>query len=416
LGSLAVQPDPFHDNYFYYGDTHFHSGFSGDNVGDQDPLQAYQSACQRTPELARRYGPRLGGFFLFLSDHITYIKTRADMDEARFQIMRRQADHPSVDRSGPRFTFTALAGAELTGLARAGHPQWDDKFGHLNLFGMESIREFVETDVSSNLSGTAAMDRFAAHPEHLGQFNHPGYGNEPRTGDDAQHLYPYTPQRDEVFRFIEVNDDRPQHWEGGVAQYNVCLRQGYHVVPVVGSDVHHTGAGLTGQARTGVVMPATLGLDVGERRALLMHFCRLGRVFATENPTLEVRWSLNGYAMGSRMVCPDLGELQVDVSCNHVEVARVELLGDRDPGMPDGDIQREDQCTTALQVWQPMVEDFSTRCRVEGASLRRHRYVYLKVTLASGQRAVSAPIYLESEEVKKSTVSRLPSGASTNCP
>ncbi|MBT9585897.1 hypothetical protein IV102_21320 [bacterium] len=401
LATTATAPEPFPEALFYYGDTHFHSGFSGDNPHDQEPLQAYRSACERTPQLALRYGPRLGGFFLFLSDHITYIKTRADMDESRFQIMRRQADDPSVDRSGPGFTFTAFAGAELTGLGRAGHPEWDDKFGHLNLFLTDSVADFVENDVSSNWGGTQAMDKFSANPEHLGQFNHPGYGNEPRTGDDADHLYPYSPARDRVFRLIEVNDDRPAHWETGIAQYNVCLRQGYHVSPVVGTDIHNTKSGLTGQARTVVVMPSTLGLTLWERRAMLVHYLRLGRVFATESPTVEITWSLNGYPMGSIMQRPQQpSSLQLSVSCNNSHVARVELVGGIDSQMPAAKIDQESQCTAILYRWEPQRADFSSVQQLANKDLDKCAYVYLKVTLASGQRAVTAPIYLESEPVK----------------
>lgn len=319
----APQPD-----LYYYGDMHFHSGFSADNRGDQEPLAAYQSACQRTEQLAQRYGPGLGGFFLFVTDHIRYVKTRPDMDEEQYQRLRAQADDPGVDRRGPRFTFTALPGAELTGLARGGHPRWDDKFGHLNLLSPSSVAEFVETDVSANPLGGEAMDRFAADPTHLGQFNHPGYNGEPRTGDDADHLYPYTPERDVVFRFIEVNDDLPQFWEAGVAQYNVCLRQGYHVAPVVGTDIYNTKGGLTGQARTVIVMPSTLGRPLSERRAMLLEYARLGRVYATENPTVEILWSVDGYSMGSRLPRPRQAVVELRVACSNAHVARVELLGD----------------------------------------------------------------------------------------
>lgn len=44
--------------------------------------------------------------------------------------------------------------------------------------------------------------------------------------------------------------------------------------------------------------------------------------------------------------------------------------------------------------------DFSTVHVLANKVLDECAYVYLKVTLASGQRAVTAPIYLESEPVK----------------
>lgn len=378
----------------YYGDTHFHSGYSADNQRDGPPLEAWKSALARTSEAASHLGPWLGGYFLFVTDHVMYTKTRPDMDEAMFQKMRAQADDPSLDRKGPDFTFTAFAGAEMTGLRRGGdYPYFDDKFGHLNFFQMDSIAPYVETDVTVNPTGEAVMDRFAADAGHLGQFNHPGYGEEPRTGDDAHHLYPYTPERDRVFRFIEVNDDRPKHWEKGVSQYNICLRQGYHVSPVVGTDIHNTEGGLTGQARTVFLAPSTLGKSLQERRAILIAAARAGRVYATENQTLQLQWSLDGHPMGSRVQRQDEGELQVMAHCANGLISRLEVVADRKPDVSEDKIDNELQCTRILARWKPGRDEFRGSRKVK---LRGVHYLYVRLWIETGERAVSAPIYLES--------------------
>lgn len=398
LAALPSQ-NPYQGLLAYYGDTHFHSGYSGDNQGDGPPLKAWQSALARTPEAARRVGPWLGGYFLFVTDHVTYIKTRRDMTDPLFQQMRQQANDPSVDRPGPEYTFTAFPGAEMTGLRRGrDYPHFDDKFGHLNFFLMDSIAPYVETDLADNLEGERVMDSFAVDPTHLAQFNHPGYGEEPRTGDDDRHLYPYTPERDQVFRWIEVNDDRPNHWDKGVSQYNLCLRQGYHVSPVVGTDVHRTEGGLTGQARTVILAPSTLGMPVARRRALLMDAGRAGRVYATENQTLLLQWSLDGYPMGSRLEKRSQGEVKVLVRCATSQIKRVELAADMKPEVAESQIEKESQCTRTLAQWEPAGSEFSVSQKVRLSGVH---YLYLRVWLGMGERAVTSPIYLESPSAFK---------------
>lgn len=391
---FQASDDPYAGMLCYYGDTHFHSGYSADNKGDGPPLDAWKSALARTPEAASHLGPWLGGYFLFVTDHVKYTKTRADMDEGLFQKLRAQSDDPSVDRKGPDFTFTAFAGAEMTGLRRGGdYPYFDDKFGHLNFFLMDTIAPYVETDLTFNQAGEAVMDRFAADPRHLGQFNHPGYGEEPRTGDDSHHLYPYTRQRDRVFRFIEVNDDHPKHWEKGVSQYNLCLRRGYHVSPVVGTDIHNTEAGLTGQARTVFWAPSTLGQSLVQRRAVLMSAARAGRVYATENQTLRLQWSLDGYPMGSRVQRRDEGVIQVSASCANGVISRVEVAADRKPEVHEDKIDHELQCTRVLAHWKAGLNEFRGSQKVK---LRGVHYLYVRLWIETGERAVTAPIYLES--------------------
>ena len=392
--SLSATPQPSGELLCYYGDTHFHSGYSADNRKDGPPLEAWKSALARSPEAAAHLGPWLGGYFLFVTDHVTYIKTRPDMDDRLFQKMRAQADDPAIDRNGPEFTFTAFAGAEMTGLRRGGdYPYFDDKFGHLNFFLMDSIAPYVERDLAVNQPGEEVMDRFAANPEHLAQFNHPGYGEEPRTGDDSYHLYPYTEARDRVFRFIEVNDDRPEHWEKGVSQYNLCLRRGYHVSPVVGTDIHNTQAGLTGQARTVFLAPSTLGRSLQERRSVLIAAARAGRVYASENQTLMLKWTLDGHLLGSRLERLEEGVVEVEARCANGRISRLEVAADRKPDVKEDEIDNELQCTKVLAQWKPGRDDVKVSQKVKLSGVH---YLYVRLWLETGERAVTAPIYLES--------------------
>ncbi|MFN8612778.1 MAG: CehA/McbA family metallohydrolase [Vulcanimicrobiota bacterium] len=392
--SFESSADPYAGLLCYYGDMHFHSGYSDDNRRDGPPLKAWQSALARTSEACKHVGPWLGGYFLFVTDHVTYIKTRKDMDDGLYQQMRKQADDPSVDRAGPVYTFTAFAGAEMTGLRRGGdYPYFDDKFGHLNFFNMDSIAPYVEDDLAANAEGSEVMDRFAADPSHLGQFNHPGYGEEPRTGDDSLHLYPYTAARDRVFRFIEVNDDWPEHWQKGVSQYNLCLRRGYHVSPVVGTDIHSTRSGLTGQARTVIWAPPTLNLSLAQRRDTLLTAARAGRVYASENQTLALEWSLDGYPMGARIPRRTEGEIRFRARCASGNIARVEVAADKKPEIAEERIDNEQQCTRVLAEWEAdSAEVFGSR-RVKLSGVH---YLYLRLWVKSGERAVTSPIYLES--------------------
>jgi hypothetical protein len=435
--SAVAQPDvdPYRGLEFYYGDNHFHSGFSGDNTSDLPPIGAYLAAARRVDEIARAMNLHddtqgdLGGYFLFLSDHIKYVPTRKDMTEAAYQAMRKQADDFRIDRKGPLVTFTAFAGGELTGLARGSRLDmpWDDKFGHLNIFNVTSISPFVESNLFWNQKGTTVMDIISGIPGAIGQFNHPGYGGEPRTGDSPDALYPYTPQRDRVFKFFEVTDGNPKDWDIGVAQYQLCLQNGYHVSPVAGSDIHDTQRALTLQTqkgilpgRTVIIAPPTLGKSIVERRKILLDAAEAGHVYATENPNLRLIFSINGFSIGHRFAeRSELLKISISVrdpgspgagqrdatNVRTIDLVQNKPCSDHGRSIAKGDVTLESQCTKSIQRWStlPSGTDILLADNLNSFhaiwTLKSHdrdmHYLFLQVTQQDGSRAITTPFFFD---------------------
>jgi hypothetical protein len=415
---VSAANDPYSGLKFYYGDNHFHSGFSGDNVGDAPPIAAFINAAHQVIQFgkdAKNGGDstdELGGYFLFMSDHVKFVPSRQDMTDDLFQIMRKQADDPSLELKGETFTLTIFPGGELTGLRRnlVTVPPWDNKFGHLNLFNVQRISNFT-TNGYIYLKGTEAMDRVANERGAIGQFNHPGYNDEPRSGDDKNSLYPYTIARDQVFKFFEVSDGQPNNWNVGAAQYNICLQKGYHVSPVIGSDFHDTHKALSFQpsypfrvARTVIIAPSTLNMSHEDRRTILLESVRKGLVYATESPNLHIKLSLNGFLIGHQFDhIPDQLTFQIDVEeAGGVPLKWVQLVQNMKPSVPDDDISSENNSIRTVQEWSVNVNpelfqkgnsQFHIIYTINSKQLISLKYIYLKVMDVNDNRAMTTPFF-----------------------
>ncbi|MHB1949514.1 MAG: CehA/McbA family metallohydrolase domain-containing protein [Gammaproteobacteria bacterium] len=421
--------DPYQGLKFYYGDNHFHSGFSGDNTDDDYPLMAFINAAQRVQKegadatLGGDPTDDLGGYFLFMSDHVQFIPTRKDMTNSMYQVMRKEADDSRADLKGPHYTFTVFSGGELTGLARdfLGAMPWDDKFGHLNIFNLKDISNFTENELAWNIKGTVVMDRLTKEEDAIGQFNHPGYNNEPRTGNDSSSLYPYTPARDRVFKFFEVTDGHPNNWEIGAAQYNLCLRHGYHISPVVGSDIHNTKFPLLFKplspfksARTVILAPSTINMPISERRTVLLESIRKGLVYVSEDSNLQIKASMNGHPIGHQFTTmPEVLEVKIDIkdpSPPEIDkLQSIELLQNKDCTdgkklLEDKDVTSESQCTKVIKRWtvnesksefSSDLTQFHTTLQINTKDLGKLNYIYLKVVEQDGDRAMTTPFFFK---------------------
>lgn len=420
--SAETASDPYQGLKFYYGDNHFHSGFSGENTSDAHPLEAFKNAAERARKLGSdtaRGGDgtsELGGYFLFMSDHVHFIPTRNDMTEEKYQIMRKESNDSQLELAWLPYTLTIFPGGELTGLARNLKvvPPWDDKFGHMNIFNLTSISQFDENKLLTNIRGTDAMDKLAEHSNVVGQFNHPGYSNEPRTGDDANSLYPYTKERDKVFKFFEVTDGGDyKNWNQGVAQYNLCLQHGYHISPVVGSDIHNTKDALLFRtdakkiARTVIIAEATNNKNHEQRRNTLLSAVYAGRVYATENSNLHIKTSLNNHTMGHQFdQIPSHLTFNVRVEdIGKEEIKTVELVQNQKCSVQDKDVVSEDQCTKRIKLWSSDSDNenvfynnhsaMNATFDIDTKELSNLKYIYLKVTEKDGERALTTPFFFK---------------------
>lgn len=417
--SVCLSSDgAYKDLKFYYGDTHFHSGFSGDNSRDADPLAAFVNALHHVIQVknnAQSGGDpteELGGYFLFMSDHAKFSPTRKDMTDELYQCMRHEANDPSLELINEKYTFTVFPGAEITGLARdlPFMAPWDNKFGHLNIFNLKNISNFT-TNSFNYLKGITVMDRLTVEAEGIGQFNHSGYNGEPRIGNDNLHLYPYSAARDRVFKFFEISDGYPDNWNIGVAQYNLCLQKGYHVSPVIGSDIHDTKMALSFQrsspylsARTVIVAPSTFNMSHEERRKTLLESVRKGMVYASENSNLHIKFSINAFPIGHQFqMTPEHLAIEIDVEdIRNIPLKTIELIQNKACIVADKEVSSEQQCTTLLKEWTSKNDDlnfsnnkmkFHTTYYIESRNLYQLKYIYLKVKQTNNYRAMTTPFF-----------------------
>ncbi len=422
---MKAQEDSFNDLKFYYGDNHFHSGFSGDNEDDSEPLVAFENAFERAMNWGSNaeYGgdptKDLGGYFLVVSDHLKFVPTRKDMTNELFQEMLSQADSVNHTITKKSYTFTALAGGEITGLRRgSSFKPWDDKFGHINVFNLKNVEPITENNLFFNTSGNNMMDILSKNPNVVAQINHPGYGGEPVLGNSDKDIFPFTVERDRVFNLIEVTDGRTENWEIGIAQYHKALRKGFHLSPVVGSDIHNTKDALFMRshsardkvARTVILAPQTTGLSVNERRGILVQAIKKGRVYATEDSNIQIKWSINDVLMG--------GELS-----NVLPTYKVKIEVN-DPGMPAKKFRNYDDSSLLESITlikgyfttkeeakslneQDYVNDIkrwsfdedtpraSIYFELNGKLLEDARYLMLSVQQRDDDRAITTPIYFK---------------------
>jgi hypothetical protein len=417
--------DPYGGTKFYFGDTHFHTGYSGDNRDDQPPIAAFLTALgnskRKSDGNSTSRDSELGGYFLFTSDHLQYVPTRWDMTDEMYQRGKEQENDPRLEIANSSFTFTAFVGAEFTGLARGDWltVPWDDKFGHINIFNLPSIGEFEDHNVLWNWSGTDAMDALARYKGAVAQFNHPGYNGEPRTGNNADDLYPYTRARDEAFDLFEVSDGNANNWNVGVAQYQIALQNGYHLSPTIGSDTHGTQWALsispeTGTAaRTVVIAQPTIGLSAPERRKILLDAIKSGVVYATEDADLKLKVDADGFAIGHVFESrPNSLNIHVNISfvSNSLNaegegLQKIEIVRNKRCER-DGNVIAMSEVRDLTDCSEVLAERHFDNSNLEGKYPRQFddlfmvptpgddmKYLFVLVTQSNGSRAITTPFY-----------------------
>lgn len=254
--------------YCYRGEVHAHTG-------DSDGVA--------TPADALRYARDEGGADYFaVTDHGHYLS------EARYA-----AQFETADRFNEAGKYAALRGWEMTWNNETGY------WGHLNVLETADAHYDIR-----DMSMPELFEFLSARPGSIGMFNHPGYnwGNF----DDFGH---HTPAADAV---MCLNEIKGAYADG---EHALALARGWHLGPVSNED-NHGYNWTTATTQTGYV------LAPGLSRQNVVEAMHARRTYTTSDPSLHLRFRINGAWLGSRIPAADT--LTVDI---RLDTERPEGLG-----------------------------------------------------------------------------------------
>ena len=324
----------------YFGTLHSHSNLS---EGATDPESCYQAAEDMD-------------FFALTdqSDSLDNPLSLSDGSESLDWAMGKAAAAAATNSD-----FVGIFGFEMN---------WDNDLGHISTFCTPGFVSWRQEDFFAFRNGLQNFyAALSAHPDAIGQFNHPGS----RYGDFRDFDF-WTPEADKVMALLEVGSpDSPSAY----SFYDRALEKGWHVAPVNNDPSCRT------------VIDAQSLTEEG-----LFDAIRSRRVYATEDVDLSIYYSMDGHRMGSRLKAWQLGEaadILVTLSDPTDAVGTVEVIGEKGASLAQHPC--EGQWTTAT---------FSLPTD--------QAYYYIKVTQPDGDIAVTAPIWVEEEKYAgiRSLVSR----------
>ncbi|GEM_PF-737978 len=272
-----------------------------------------------------------------------------------------QATLKAVEAYNDDPDFVALAGFEYSRNTTA-----DGGSGHINVL---NVSEYVNADHGQR--GPAppwpeanwSLPRFyewvkASPPVHNDRgevvvgFNHPQVDQY----QDWDHIDEEIVERISTFE-VHTNYNRIR-WEA----YVRALNKGWKVSPIGVHDNHGFGD-ITDARRP----PPTLVLAPELTREAITRAMSQRRTFASWNEGVELRYSVNGWIMGSTLDGPERFEFQIEINTRpdhpRERVRRIQIL--RDGAQAEGGVQvaaearfEGDQDSV---VWSPVIEDASAR-------------------------------------------------------
>ncbi len=339
----------------YFGQLHAHTSDS-DGTG--------------TPEQAFDYAKNTAGVdFLALTEHSNYFEsantsTTTNTTAPKWLNGQNLANEKTVDGQ-----FVAIYGYEMT---------WSGGPGHINSFNTDG---FVSRQSSyfNNKVNDAGLKAYydwlvQSQPNSISQFNHPGK----TFGTFADYDY-WTPESDARINLFEVGNGEGLVGSGGYFpsynEYYKALDKGWHLAPTNGQDNHKGKWGNANTTRT-VVLAASL------TRNDLYEAMSERRVYATEDDSLEINYTLNGAIMGSI-----LDEKPATI---HVEAKIMD---------PDTTDQIKSVSLVTSGGKELATQTFTSREVTYTVDLNNdYPYYFLKVVQADGDIAITAPIWTSSVE------------------
>ena len=330
------------DLFAYRGEVHSHTGDS-DGVG--------------TPADAYTYARDVGHADYFaVTDHSHYISEGA----ATAAKLRETADR--FDDPGK---FAALFGYEMTWNMMCGY------WGHMNVIGSGDVENRIYTTTLP-----ALYDKLEKDPDAVAMFNHPGYP----WGDFDEYAY-RTDAADEKVCLTEIRDASYDR------EYAMGLAAGWHATPVSNED-NHSATWTTARQAIGFVLAPALTRDN------IMDAFRARRTYTASEPTLKIKYRVNGKWLGSKLNNPEKLDFDISISTEDARgIGKIEIVAE------DNIVVAARNAGALKQFdWKlTLAPDFD--------------YYYLRLT-AQGQYSVTAPVWVENRCAL--TLGGIETGASYN--
>lgn len=307
----------------YHGEVHCHTAFSDGTA---------------TPVEAMTYARDVGKVdFFATTEHSHYITD---------DVYRRQRE--IADRFDDPGHFAALYGFEMT---------WNGKcalWGHMNVLGTDWMESDINGKGISELYELLRRDTAA-----VAMFNHPGlaWGNFHDFDD-------YSPDADRAVCLSEIKG------AGYDREYANSLTLGWHVSPAFNEDNHSYDWTTATPSTTYVLAPALT-------RDNIMDAFRRRRTYSTGDPTMRIRFKVNGQWMGSHITDTEKLRIEADIltECDD-GIGNIELIG-------EDNIVVSSVNVGALQ-----------RYRLRLTVPCEYDYYYLRIT-SNGRYTVTAPVWID---------------------
>jgi hypothetical protein len=372
-GLWSAQPAAQPQLSVFFGNLHSHTALSD---GRGTPEEAYEHARDTA-----------GLDFLALTEHNH--KQAGDIAEntALYTGPGSLALIPTATRFIDNGAFIALYGQEFSTISSG---------NHMNVIDAPQV-----IDVGNGDFKTLFETWLPAHLDTQGQpplllLNHPAtssspasreYGIDDYDGDRAAWLAALDP-RAELINLINGPSHETTPKPPSAPSEREFLRYlnfGLHVAPTADQDNHKKNWGSATQARTGVVAPTLT-------KAALLTALRQRRAYATEDRNLRLVYQVNGQLLGSRIVGaagPAVGSaltmtLQVTDDDEPTTGYKVEVLADQIGGTP-----------VAAPVRTQTVTGNGTHTITGVTYAGGDQYLFLRIRQSDGDRAWTAPVWLE---------------------
>ena len=323
----------------YFGLLHAHSDISD---GAESIETVFQTAAT------------VGLDFLILTDHSDSFDGHlsADIGTDGSAVSTDWAAGKAAAAAASTGSFAGILGYEMSWPVRM-------KIGHISTFGTPGFQSWMQ-EPYSRYSGAleSYYDALSTVPGAVAQFNHPG------TQYGTFNNFEYSAKADQVIQLIELDftADDPCRY------YTEALDKGWHLSPTGSREASDS-------VRTAVYAQALTETSI-------LDTLRSRKTYATEDPDLEILYSMDGFPMGS--------------------TAKLRQIGDT----MDITVTLRDPTDSAVGL----VEVFSGNSVLSSQILSAPEgtlvfslpaaagYYYLKITQPDGDRAVTAPIWIDDTE------------------
>ena len=285
--------------------------------------------------------------FFALTDHSDSLDNPASLSDGTY----------SQDWAAGKAAAAAVTNPDFVGIFGF-EMSWGNGLGHIGTFCTPGFVSWRQEGFSQFRNGLQNYyTALAGIPEAIGQFHHPGG----LFGDFRDFAY-WSPEADRNMALLEVGSP---DYGNAYSFYDRALSQGWHVAPANNIPACRT------------VVYAQALTEAGIYEAI-----RQRRVYATEDTDLSIHYSMDGHLLGSRLKRWQLGDaadILVTLSDPTDAIGRVEVIGEKGISLASQDF--EGQWAT---VEFPLPAD--------------QRYYYIKVTQPDADVAVTAPVWVETEE------------------